>query len=210
MMDKPLIPHFEPFLLSSQDTDGTRLDFLVSYEAKSFAKTGIQALLAKTPLGDDKPVAMDLDVGCGLYDELGRLIDTVWFGNKRAINDLVRHHGDTFVGMNKTYRPDRAEETLSVRFYRHQDFAKVCRVAWFVHSYHRHALNQTVGDVVLVAGETPLCQMPLAGVDDGVFALCAWQMVRCDDDWQVLAPMKAITAKNAGEMAQQWQNLGFV
>lgn len=209
-MDKPLIPHFEPFLLSSQDTDGISLDFLVLYEPKSFAKTGIQALLAKTPLGDDKPVAMDLDVSCGLYDELGRLIDVVWFGNKRAIFDLVRHHGDTFIGMNKTYTPERVKEHLSIGFYRHQDFAKVYRVAWFVHSYHQHALNQTTGDVVLASGETPLYQMPLAGFDDGVFAVCAWQMVRYDDDWQVSAPMKAISVKNAGEMAQKWQTLGFV
>lgn len=203
-MDRPLITHFEPRTLSELGIDGNQLEFSVSYQPKSFAKTGIQALLAKTPFGDNQPIAMDIDVSCGLYDELGRLIDVVWFGNKRALSDKIRHHGDTFFAMNKNYRPAMVDEYLSVRT-KGRELDKVYRMAFFVHSYYGHALNQTMGEVSLSGSKSEFIhQVPLIGFDDGGYAFCVWELTRCDDDWQVSAPMRSLTAKDAGEMAKKW------
>lgn len=206
-MQKPLITHFESCILSELDIESSQLVFAVEYEPKHFAKSGIKALLAKTPLLDDKPVVMDIDVSCGLYDELGRLIDRVWFGNKRALGDLVRHHGDTFFAMNKKYRPDIIAESLSLRPWGHE-FDKVHRVAFFVHSYHRNPLNQTTGELSFKdQNDTPIHQIPLAGLDDNVSAMCVWEMVRHHDDWRVSAPMQSLIAKDPSKMATLWQEM---
>lgn len=205
----PLAIHFESRMLSELDIVGSQLVFSASHQPTELPKSGLQALLAKTPLADDAPVAMDIDVSCGLYDDKGKLLEVVWYGNVRNFYQSVRHHGDTFVGMNKAYRPSMIEETISIRIWElEQD---IHRVALFVHSHHKQPLNKAVdGHIFLNDSDGKLIhEMPFASFTDDVYAVCAWQLVKMrDGDWRLSAPMSVIKAKNSGEIAKNWHGLG--
>lgn len=203
-----LVAHFEPRLLSELGVAIHKLTFWVRYEPTYLQKTGLDALLAKTPFGDDEPVAMDVDISCGLYDEMGRLIEHIWYGNVRDETDLVRHHGDTFIGMNKAYRPNVIEESLSVRLASLPD--EVHQVTFFVHSHHRQDLNLAIlGECVLSDGDGAIVHnLPFSSLDEGVYGVCAWQLVKTkDEDWQMTCTRSTMNTKDIGSIASKFQDL---
>lgn len=206
----PLAVHFESRMLSELPLTGNELVVTSSHQPTELPKTGIDKWLAKLPkIGDDRPVAMDIDLACGLYNDKGQLLEVVWYGNVRSLYESVRHHGDTFIGMNKAYRPSLVEESLSIRLW--QLDPEVARVAIFVHSYHRQDLNLAIfGKIHLTDNEgTNIHEMPFAGFDEGVTGVCAWQLVKMrDKDWRISAPMSYVKAKHAAEMAKKWHGVG--
>lgn len=207
MTDTTLITHFEPRALSELGVASQKLNFWLRHEPTFLPKTGRQALLAKTPLGDDKPIAMNIDLVCGLYDKAGGLIESVWYGNLRSSTNLVRHHGDRFVGMNKAYRPRIVQERLSVRLSELPD--GVHEVVFFIHSHHRQALKSAImGECGLSDdAESPIHQLAFASLDDKTIGLAVWRLTRLKHDWRMQFVMQAINAKHAGEIAKDWQDL---
>lgn len=204
----PLAVHFEPRLLSELGVLPLGLLMTTSHQPTLLAKSGLKGLLAKLPFGDDTPVPIDIDVSCGLYNDKGELLEAVWYGNLRSQGESVRHHGDTFIGMNKAYRPSLVEENLSIRL--HELPKEVHRLALFVHSKGGEPLAKAVaGMVYLKDGEGRVIhERSFASLDKAATGICAWQMVRSEGDWRVSAPMSVLKAANAGEMPKKWHGLG--
>ncbi len=198
----PLIAHFESRSLLELGIDTHQLIVSSHHQPTFLPKTGMQAMLAKLPWGKDEPVAMDIDISCGLYDSDGNLIEVVWYGNIRSNEEAVRHKGDTFIGMNKDYNPSVVKEVLGVRLLKLP--AIVHRLVFFVHSYHQQPLKlATFGRLELSDSEFHLIhELSFESLDEDVYGLAVWQLVRTLDDWQVSAPMIALKAKNAGEIAK--------
>lgn len=202
----PLTIHFETRTFAELGMAPTKLIVTTSHQPTALPKSGLAGLIAKTPWGNSQPVAMDIDVSCGLYNQKGELIEVVWYGNLRNQGESVRHHGDTFIGMNKAYRPSLVQESLTIRL--HELPQAVYRLALFVHSKKNQALSKAVDGVVyLKDGEDNLLhERAFASFDESVKGFCAWQLVRVDDDWRISAPMAAISAKNSGDIAKKWHD----
>lgn len=177
------------------------------------AKTGKAKLLAKLPLGDDSPVALDIDIGCGLYDGQGVCLDVAWYGKLRACDDAVRLHGDTFVGMQKDYLPTWVEESLSVRLAMLPQ--QVQTVALFLRTQGDYALRQAqAGKVILKDDHHSLSEIAYSEFADSQSA-CVWQIKRkhlanqdsVQEVWQVVRPRQVavLGAKTLGEMMKLWK-----
>lgn len=207
MLERPkssLITHFESRPLKTLGITTLSLQFTISHQPIEMPKIGLAGLLAKLPFMSDEPVALDIDISCGLYDELGKLIEVVWYGNLRSQDKAVRHHGDTFIGMNKAYRPNVVEENLTIKL--HELSKAVHSVAFFVHSKTQHALESLDGLMSLKDNENKLIHdRSFVSFDETVIGLCAWQLLRLDDDWQLFAPMTPLTGKHSGDLAYKWQ-----
>lgn len=206
----PLAVHFESRMLSELPIIGNQLVVKSAHQPLELPKTGLQKWLAKLPkIGDDSPVPMDIDLSCGLYNDKGELLEVVWYGKVRSLYESVRHHGDTFIGMNKAYRPSMVEESLSIRIWELDE--QVSRLAVFVHSHNLQDLNLApFGNIYLSDNEGKLIhETPFASFEEGVTGVCAWQFVKMrDGDWRVSAPMSAVKAKNSAEIAKKWHGLG--
>lgn len=200
----PLAIHFETRTLGEIGVETPYLVLKIAHQPTELPKSGLQALIAKTPFGSDEPQVMDIDVSCGIYDEAGTLTEVVWYGNVRDTTESVRHQGDTFIGMNNAYRPSVVEESLTIRANELPE--TVHRLALFIHSHNKLDLNKAVSGVgYLLDSEGGIIhEIPFASLDDGVYAVCAWQMVRTKGDWRVSAPVAAIKAKDSGEIAKKW------
>lgn len=206
----PLAIHFETRTLSEIGVATPYVVLKASHQPTIVPKTGLDSLLAKTPFGGDEPDEMDIDVSCGLYDEAGKLMEVVWYGNTRNIDETIRHHGDTFVGMNKAYRPSVIEERLTIRLNELEQ--TVHRVALFIYSNNKLSLNHAVsGSGYLLDSEGIIIhEIPFASLEEGVYALCAWQLVRVSNDWRVSAPVAFVKAKDSGEIAEKWHGTAYL
>lgn len=197
--------HFDPKTLKELDIVASQLVITSSHQPTKLAKTGLQALLAKTPLSKDTPVPMDIDIACGLYDEKGELLEVVWYGNLRNKDESVRHNGDTFIGMNKEYQPSTVQETLVIRYGLLDK--RIHRLAIFVHSATNAPLRKALsGQISLHDNEnTRIHQIEFATLDEKTTGLCAWQLVRTfDDDFRITALSEPVVGKTAGELAKKW------
>lgn len=202
---QPLATYFDPKTLKELGVAGHQLTVTSSHQPTELKKTGLSALMAKTPFGKDVPVPMDIDVACGLYDKAGNLIEVVWYGNLRNATETVRHHGDTFIGMNKSYRPNSVNESLSIRFDELDEH--VHRLVVFVHSATLAPLKKAVfGKIGLYdANNNVIHEIEFSTLQERVTGLCAWQIVRTfDDDFRITALVESVSGKNAGELAKKW------
>lgn len=206
----PLAIHFETRTLGEIGVSTPYVVLKISHQPTVVPKSGFDALLAKTPFGSDEPIEMDIDVSCGLYDEAGKLMEVVWYGNTRNIDETIRHHGDTFIGMNKAYRPSMIEESLTIRLNELEQ--TVHRVALFIHSNDKVSLNQAVsGTGYLLDSEGVIIhEIPFASLENNVYAICAWQLVRVSHDWRVSAPVAFVKAKDSGEIAEKWNGTAYL
>lgn len=188
----------------AQDT-ALVLNMVGNHQPTFVARTGKQKLLAKLKLGSQQDIALDMDIGCGCYDEQGALLDVVWYGKVRAFDSMVRLAYDTFIGMNKTYVPTSVEEVLSIRLPHLPK--QVTHLALFVHCYDGYALKQLVaGRVGLKTGDHhSVHELALAECADGVAGVCLWQLHREGDVWQVWAINEPVAGDTIGKMATHWQ-----
>lgn len=203
----PLAAHFETRTFAQLGINPNRLTIVSSHQPTWLPPSGMARLMSKMPWASDEPVAMDIDVSCGLYNQQGELLDVIWYGNLRNVGESVRHHGDTFIGMNKAYRPNLVEERLTVRL---QELSSaVYRLALFVHSKNDQALALAVDGMVFLqdSEDNVIHQHAFASFEQSVKGFCAWQLVRIEDDWRISAPMSAINAKNSGEIAKKWHGI---
>lgn len=201
----PLAIHFESKTLRQLGVSDAKILITSSHQPTFLPKTGLAKMWAKTPWGVDTPVAMDVDLSCGLYDAQGAFIEAVWYGNLRNQNQSVRHHGDTFIGMNKAYRPSLVDENLSARLV---DAPKDAHfLAFFAHSANRQPLAKAVdGMLYLKDGEgKTLHERAFANFEGGVTGFCAWQFAREDDDWRAFAVMRPVSGKDSGDLAKKWR-----
>lgn len=200
----PLAVHFAPKTLTQLGINANILEMHASYQPASTPKTGLSALLGKLPLGDSKPVAMDIDIGCGLYDHHGTLIDAIWYGRTRNSADSVRHTGDDFHGLTQT--AESLSELLSIRLLQIDN--TVARLAMFIHSHHKQPLSMaTAGKTVLRDNEdNDIHHIDFKNLDIDCTAMCAWQMIRTTDDWRIEAPMQPLKADNIDQLMMMWQD----
>ncbi len=205
---RQLISHFDPKTLTELNIQGSQLIVKAYHEPTTLPKTGLAYWLGRLPL-NSSTCAMDIDIGCGLYDDHGTLLEMVWYARMRSKDELVRHGGDSFREMSKYYRPDSIKERLSVRF--GELDKRVHKLAFFVHSfYHQPLALAKSGKIGLYDNEGVLIHhIPLTALAADCTALCAWQMRRLDSDWQIAAPMLAMTGNTIEELAKQWQQVGI-
>lgn len=108
-----------------------RFDFAWQVERQP---TGLWSTLT----GKNKPI--DLDAACLMFDRMGGLLDTIWFGNLRAKDDSVRHSGDRVYPDDQHPTQQRDQETIEVYL---ADVADGVESLWFaVCAYHGHAVAQ--------------------------------------------------------------------
>ncbi len=90
-----------------------------------------------------KPVDIDLDASCLVFDETGKLVEEIWFRNLNGMNGAILHTGDNLTGAgdgdDETIKVDLSKLPASVKSlvftvnsFRGQTFDKVenasCRV----------------------------------------------------------------------------------
>lgn len=182
------------------------LTMISAHQPTTVAPTSKQKLLAKIGFGTRHDIPLDMDVGCGCYDEQGKLLDVVWYGKVRAFDGAVRLPYDTFIGMNKLYVPSVVEEELSVRLLHLPE--QVQTLVLFVHCHGNYPLKQlTAGKVSLkVSDHHSVHEMTLANCADDVAGMAVWQVSRVDaESWQVWAINEPAAGDTIGKMATHWQ-----
>lgn len=203
----PIAQNAQPIttLLVNKDTPIV-LDLVGSHQPTFVARTGKQKLLAKFGFGSRHDIPLDMDVGCGCYDEQGKLLDVVWYGKVRAFDGAVRLPYDTFIGMNKKYTPTSVQEHCSVRLFHLPQ--NVQTLVLFVHCHGNYPLKQlTVGELCLkVSDHHTIHEMTLANCADDVAGMAVWQVSRVDaESWQVWAINEPVAGDTIGKMATHWQ-----
>lgn len=205
-IDQPidLQVHFAPQTLTHLGIYANILQVHCSHQPTSIPKTGIQALLGKLPLGNSNPVEMDVNIGCGMYNASGKLIDQVWYGKTRDDIDSVRHEGDSFHGLTQT--ASVIDELLTIRLLKLSP--NVSKLIFFVHSQHNQPLAKAInGKVQLQDNEgNNIHHLKLGSLDPETTALCLWQMVRMPDDWRIEAIMQPLPHQDMGDLIKTWQN----
>lgn len=201
---RPLATHFEPKTLTELGINASQLLFKVSHQHTELPKTGIDYLLGKLPLGSTDPVAMDIDIGCGVYDVHGALMACVWYGQLRTPDGAVRHYGDSFKQVSPFHRPTIIKERVAVRLGELND--EVHKLVFFVNSHHRQPLAKATHGIIKLSDNEghSLHELPLTTLSDGCTALAAWQMLRVTDDWCISALMQPVTGDDVRTLAQAW------
>lgn len=200
----PLISHFETQTFGQMALAPVSLSVQLSYQPTELKKTGLQALLAKTPLGGGDTLAMDIDVGCALYNNKDELIELVWYGNVRNKSQAIRLSGDSFGDM--IYRQSLLKEHIDVHL---PDVAnEVHKMVFFVNSYHKQPLRHAVfGQLSLVADGDELHKIQFASLEPDTTALACWQMTRISNDWQVSALLEAVKSDLLSSIAKNFTGL---
>ena len=198
----PLITHFATRTLTELGIGSNTLEVISRYTPTTRPKAGLAGLIGKLPKMQ-ADVAMDIDIGVGLYDAQGQVIQNVWYGNTRAHGDAVRHQGDSYHGLSVIY--DTNQESISIRL--SELDAKVNRVVIFVHSYHQQPLSAVhKGSVSLTDHEgTTLHEVDYQSLKNDTISLALWQLTRLPDDWRIDAPLTPIKAKTVLEAMNAWQ-----
>lgn len=200
----PLISHFETQTFGQMGIAPTTLSVQLSYQPTDLKKTGLKALLTKTPFGGDEMVAMDIDIGCALYNAKDELIELVWYGNVRNRAQSVRLSGDSFGDI--IYRPSLLSEHIDVHLPDVSDEAH--KIVFFVNSYHKQPLKHAVfGQLSLVADGNELHKLEFASLEPDTAALVCWQLTRISNDWQVSALLEPTKSQLLSDIAKNFTGL---
>lgn len=190
--DQPLKTFFEPKTLSELGITGHILLPAVRYEHTTLPKTGLAKWLSHLPKISKAPIAMDIDVGCVLMSQTGKILQSVHYGNIRTDDGSVRHGGDGLLGASDFEEKFINQEQIQLHLNKIDQ--EVHHLFIIIANHHKQPLpkaNKGLG--VLRDNEGALVhEFELASLDDGVQALVAWHLQRDDGDWRVSAPLKSI------------------
>lgn len=194
--------HFSPKTLTQLGINTNVLQVHCTHEPTSLPKTGIEALLGKLPLGNNNPIEMDINIGCGLYNAAGDLIDMVWYGKTRDDIDSIRHEGDSFHGLTQT--ASIINELLSIRLLKLSP--NVSKLVFFVHSQHNQPLAKAIdGKVTLQDNESNVIHhLDFNSLDDTTSAVCLWQILRMPDDWRIESIMQSMPHAQMDNLIKAW------
>ncbi|OOR85400.1 TerD family protein [Moraxella canis] len=183
--------YFDPVKLSEHQLDGTLIAG-VSYHFTSLEKQGLAALLAKLPLADDAPVAMDLDLSCFVYDKGFNVIDVIWYGNLRNADESIRHQGDALVGAKSFEDSLIQQEQIQIKLDQLPDTAH--HLIFVLSSYHNQPLRKAQKGMIYFGDkELPKAyHISFDQIEPDCQSLAIWQLSRYRGDWELSSPMADI------------------
>lgn len=202
---RPLVTHFETQTLTQLSLNPNLFCFHLSYQPTDVAKTGLGAFIAKLPVvGDDSPISMDIDIGCGLYNHKDELMETVWYGNVRNGNESIRLAFDDFG--DSIHRPSLLTERLTIAI--NALDSTVYKLVIFINCVQKIALKEaTFGSINFECDHDTLHTLQFASLEDNVSAIAAWQLGRIGDDWQIKALFEPVKSDIMPKIAQNFTGL---
>lgn len=193
----PLKAFFEPKTLTELGALGHTLMLNVDYESTDFDKAGLSAFARKlpvikslTPFQSDK-LTMDIDLSCVILDKSHQVIEKVWYGNVRGLDDGIRHVGG-LCGATNFEESLGSQESISIRLDKLPN--EVERLIFVISSYHKYPLNKAKkGKTTLLDNDgTIIYDFDLDTIEAGEYGVVAWVVERCGDDFKISAPQKAL------------------
>lgn len=190
--DQPLKTFFEPKTLRELGISGHILTPAIRYDHTALPKQALAKWLSKLPKMSKKPIVMDIDVGCVLMNQTGKILDAVHYGNIRTNDDSVRHGGDGLSGAIDLESRFINQEQI------HLHLGKLGRdvhhLFIIIANRHKQPLalaNKGVG--LLRDNEGALVHdFEMASLNEDTNALIAWHLKKDGSDWMVHAPLKPI------------------
>lgn len=200
-----LLSHFETQTFGQMSLSPAIVSIELSYQPTALKKTGLQALLAKVPIGEKEDMLdMDIDIACALYNDKDELVELVWYGNVRTQSQSVRLSSDSFGDI--IYRPSMLHERIDVHLASLSN--DVHKIVFFVNSYHKQSLHHAVfGQLKMMADHQPLHKIELTSLEPATKALACWRMVRIGDDWQVSALLESVKSDLLSDIAKNFTGL---
>lgn len=193
----PLKAFFEPKTLTELGALGHTLTLSVDYEVTDFDKVGLPALARKlpvikslTPFKSDK-MTMDIDLSCVVLNSSHQVIEKVWYGNVRGLDDAIRHVGG-LCGARSFEESLGSQESISVRLDKLP--ADVQCLMFVISSYHKYPLNKAKkGKTTLADNDgTVIYEFDLDTIEAGEYGVMAWVVERSGGDFKISAPQKAL------------------
>lgn len=166
------------------------------------------------PKSNSKPVCMDLDLACILYDNVGTAVDVIWFKNLRDKANAIHHHSDELVGMKELTRATFANEDSKnierIELRLNQVASEVQSIALVVSCFQGDALNSVqAGEVYLRDDdEQTLIYLDLTSLSSECDCLWLAQLERGQAGWRLLEKRQPIKAKHKKQLVQRNQANG--
>lgn len=188
---------FEPKTLTDLAVQGNILTFSVHYEAIEFEKTGFLALARKLPLLKSmtpfrsKSLGMDIDLSCAVLDDNHQVLDKVWYGHVRGLNESIRYVGG-LCGANNFEETLAPQESISVRLQELPSNAKW--LIFVISSYHKHPLAHAKKGVArLTDNEHRLIHdFEFDGTPADEYGMVAWVIERYGEEFRISTPKKVL------------------
>lgn len=183
--------YFKAQTLTELGLDGVSLSVCLHYQDTRLPKQGLAAILGKLPLPmtNSRPVAMDIDLGCVLFDQSYQPLDLIWYARLRNDNESIRHSGDALIGSRNFEESLIHQEQIRLR--PDEIEKQVYHIAFVVSSYRNQDLNlANKGSLQFLDNENHSAHsLELASLPKNCQTLLAWVLSRYDQDWQLQAPM---------------------
>lgn len=180
--------YFDPIKIREHQL-GHTVTVGVSCHFTSLEKQGLSALLAKLPLVDEAPVAMDIDLSCFVYDKAFNILETIWYGNLRNANESIRHHGDALVGAKSFDDSLIQQEQIQIKL--DKLLKEAHHLVFVLSSYHNQPLQKAKKGMLYFGDkETPKAfSISFDQIEPDCQSLAAWQLSCYRGDWELSAPM---------------------
>lgn len=188
---------FEPKTLTDLAAQGNILTFSVHYEAIEFEKTGFLALARKLPLlksmtpFKSKTLNMDIDLSCAVLDDSHQVVDKIWYGRVRGLNESIRYVGG-LCGANTFEETLAPQESISIRLSGLPDVAQ--RIIFIISSYHKHPLSHIKKGIAKITNDENklIHSFELNTTPAEEHSVMAWVIERYGDDLRISAPQKGL------------------
>lgn len=175
---------------------GTSLLACVRYHKTELPKRGLAALLSRLPKMSRKPVAMDLDLACLIYDHSHQLIDHVWYGKLRNSNESIRHAGDALTGARDFEESLINQEEIRIRPDELPD--DISRLVFVLTSYHDQPIRLAQkGIATLMDNEGNIAHsFDTTTAERTTQAILLWQLDKNGTDFVLSCPLKSLPAQS--------------
>lgn len=194
---------FEPKTLNELGIMGKILTPAIRYECTKLPRQGLDRYLSHLPMFSKKPINMDIDVGCALFNHQGMLIDSSYYGRIRTEDGSVRHGGDGLMGACDFEDKFINQEEINIHLDKLSD--DIHHIIIVIANHHKQPLslaNKGVG--ILRDNEGVLVhEFELPSLDKSTHAIIAWHLQRKDGDWQIQVPLKSINHDDISILLQQ-------
>lgn len=194
---QPLKAFFKPRTLSELGALGHILTVGINYEATEFDKTGMLALAGKmpilkslTPFRSPK-LAMDIDISCVVLDKTHQILEKIWYGNLRGLNNSIRLVSGLY-GATTFDESLTPQESIDIHLNKLPNTVE--HIIFVISSYHKHPLSHTKkGIVKFTDSENKLIDdYDLATTPMNEYGMVLWTLERCGDDFRVSSPQKML------------------
>lgn len=211
----------EPINKDSQESANKKLQSRGVKSALLYALRFVQTPSNKSsllslikPKSNSKPVYMDLDLACILYDKALIPVDVIWFKNLRDKADAIHHHSDELIGMKELTRsPFVNEDSKNIEridFRLNQVASEVQSIALVVSCFQGDALNSVQSGEVYLRDddEQTLIYLDLTSLSSECDCLWLAQLERGQAGWRLLEKQQPVKAKHKKQVVQRNQATG--